>query len=267
MVSSAFFLADVVLNHLMSGVSPSKIRAILFDLHHTITKTRVDMVTLTREAAEIAGIPFEQFSDERLAKAIKKVDSWMKEYQVRNGVDIHWGGEVEHWLEINRVLIDYLELDNIPDETLLQMEKHWKETMATNWESLVEGAKETLEELHRRGYILGVCTRRHDNPENLLEVWGIDHLFSTVHYSGVPGYAKPSPFTLLEAARDVGINPRLCAYVGNYVDADVGASSSAEMLPILTVWSDSKEKELAPDGTIVIDKIKELLDMFEGPPN
>lgn len=255
------------MDEIMSGMDPSKIRAILFDLHHTITKTRVDMITLTREAAESAGIPFAQFSDERLAKAIKKADSWMKEYQVQNGVDIHWGGEVEHWLEINRVLTDDLGLDNIPDETLLLMEKHWKETMATNWESLVEDAKETFEELHRRGYILGVCTRRHDNPEKLLKEWGIDHLLSTVHYSGVPGYAKPSPFTLLKAAEDVGINPRLCAYVGNYVDADVGASLSAEMLPILTVWSDPNEKQLAPETAIVIDKIKELLNLFEGPPN
>jgi len=247
------------------GTTP--IRAILFDLHHTITKTRVDMVTLTREAAESVGIPIEQFSDERLAKAIKKADSWMKEYQIQNGVDIHWGGEVEHWLEINRVLTDDLGLDNIPDETLLQMEKHWKETMATNWEFPVDDTKETLEELHRRGYVLGICTRRHDNPEKLLKEWGIDHLMSTVHYSGVPGYAKPSPFTLLKAAEDIGINPRLCAYVGNYVDADVGASVSAEMLPILTIWSDPKEKELSPEGIIVIDKIKELLDLFEGPPN
>ena len=244
-----------------------KVHAILFDLHHTITETRVNMITLTREAAESAEIPFEQFSDKQLAKAIKNADSWMKDYQVQNGVDIHWGGEVEHWLEINRVLMDDLGLDNIQDASLLKMEKHWKETMATNWESLVEDAKETLEELHRRGYILGICTRRHDDPSKLLKEWGIDHLLSTVHYSGVPGYAKPSPFTLLKAAEDIGINPRSCAYVGNYVDADVGASMSAEMLPILTVWSDSKEKELAPDGTIIIDKIKELLNLFEGPPN
>ncbi|TFH11036.1 MAG: HAD family hydrolase [Candidatus Thorarchaeota archaeon] len=251
----------------MSAVNLSNIRAILFDLHHTITKTRVGMMELTREAAEKAGIDFSKFSDEQLGKAIQNADKFMKEFQIENRVDIHWGGEAEDWSEVNRVLANELDLDNIPDETLLQMEKHWKHIMATNWESLVEDAKETLEELHRKGYILGICTRRHDDPEHLLEEWGIRHLLSTVHYSGVPGYAKPSPFTLLKAAEDIGINPKLCAYVGNYVDADVGASRSAEMLPILTTWSDEKEKDLAPEGTIVIDQIKELLDLFEGPPN
>ena len=251
----------------MSAANLSNIRAILFDLHHTITKTRVGMLELTREAAGSAGIDFSKFTDERLGKAIQTADKFMKEFQIERGVDIHWGGEAEDWLEVNRVLTSELGLDNVPDESLLQMEKHWKHTMASNWESLVEDAKETLEELHRRGYILGICTRRHDDPEHLLEVWGLRHLLSTVHYSGVPGYAKPSPFTLLKAAEDIGINPKLCAYVGNYVDADVGAATSAEMLPILTVWSDSKEKELAPESTIVIDKIEELLKLFEGSPN
>ena len=65
----------------------------------------------------------------------------------------------------------------------------------------------------------------------------------------------------------MNINPRLCAYVGNQVNTDVQASIRAEMLPILTVWYDSKEKDLAPDDVIVIDKVIELLDIFMGPQN
>lgn len=224
-------------------------------------------IGLTREAAEAAGIDVTKFSDERLGEAIQVADKFLKTFQIESRVDIHWGGEVEHWLAGNRVLIENLGLEKISDEQLLQMEIHWKKIMATSWESLVEGAKETLEELHRRGYILGICTRRTDNPVGLLKEWEIHHLFSSIYYTAIPGYAKPSPFTLLKAADEIGINPRLCAYVGNYVDADVGASLSAEMLPILTIWSDQKEKDLAPEGTIVIGEIKELLNLFEGPPN
>jgi len=47
------------------GTTP--IRAILFDLHHTITKTRVDMVTLTREAAESVGIQESRLMDEGIS--------------------------------------------------------------------------------------------------------------------------------------------------------------------------------------------------------
>lgn len=245
----------------------SNIRAILFDLHLTITKPRIGVIGLTRESAEAAGIDLTKVSDERLGEAIQTADEFIKNYQIENDVDIHWGGEPENWLDINRILIEDLGIKNISNEQLLQMETHWKETMATNWESLVEGAKETLEELHHRGYILGICTRRHDNPIKLLKEWNIHHLQSTIHYTAVPGYAKPSPFTLLKAADDIGINPRLCAYVGNYVDADVSASMSAEMLPVLTIWSDPRESDLAPEGTIIIDKITELLGLFEGPPN
>ncbi|MGY5879059.1 MAG: HAD hydrolase-like protein [Candidatus Thorarchaeota archaeon] len=251
----------------MSRERVSKVRVILFDLHHTITNTRVGFIGLTREAATAAGIDVTKFSDERLGEAIQVADNFLKNFQIENDVDIHWGSEIEDWIDGNRVLIDDLGLENISDEQLQLMEKHWKVTMLTNWESIVEGAKETLEELHRRGYILGICTRRPDNPVELLKEWNIHHLISTSHYTAVPGYAKPSPFTLLKAAEDIGINPRLCAYVGNYVGADVGASLSAEMLPILTVWSDPKEKDLAPEGIIIIDKITELLDLFKGPAN
>ena len=263
---TALFLSYRVFLEIMSGMDTSKIRAILLDLHHTITKTRIGFIGLTREAAEAVEIDISKFTDEQLEEVLQKTDKFIKEFQIENGVDIHWGEKTEQWLEFNRFFIDNLGIKNISDDQLHRMEVHWKESMASNWESLVEGAKETLEELYRRGYILGICTRRPDNPEILLKEWNIHHLQSTIHYTAVPGYAKPSPFTLLKAAEDIGINPHLCAYVGNYVDADVGASQSAEMLPVLTVWSDPKEKELAPDGIIIIDKITELIDIFEGPP-
>ena len=245
----------------------SKIRAILFDLHHTITKTRASMMALTRETVKDAGINLEHIPDTVLAEAIKKTDQWARKYQIDNGVDIHWGTRPEDWLEINRLLIDNLEIKDVSDEMLLSFEKNWKTAMATSLESPVEGAEMTLQELRKRGYILGLCTRRNDDPEKLLMRWNIHHLFSTIHWTGVPGYAKPSPFTLLQAAEDININPRLCAYVGNYVDADVAAAKSAEMLPILTTWANPDEKELADDDMLIIDKINELLNLFSGSPS
>jgi phosphoglycolate phosphatase-like HAD superfamily hydrolase len=243
-----------------------QVRAILFDLHHTITKTSMGVLDLHREAAQAAGFNVTNFKEEKIHEVQQVMIEFLENFQIENSVGIHWGEKAEDWLEGNRVFVEALGFKDVPDAQLMDMEKHWKETLETRWESLVEGAKETLEELKKRGYILGICTRRFDNPEQLLKDWEILHLFSTVQYTAVHGYAKPSPFTLLKAADDIGVNPRLCAYVGNLVDADVEASIRAEMLPVLTVWADSEEKEQAPEGTMVIESLGELLDHFKGPP-
>jgi phosphoglycolate phosphatase-like HAD superfamily hydrolase len=244
-----------------------KIRAIFFDLHHTLTKTRIDFPNLLREATSAVGIDISQKTDEQFKDAITKVDFWIKQYQIDNDVDIHWGTEPEQWMDVNRKMLEYLRFNDIQDQTLINLERAWKEIMKSNWESLVDDAKEILEELHQRGYTLGVCTRRHDDPEILLERWGIRNLFSSLHWTAVPGYAKPSPYTLIHAAYETHINPRLCAYIGNTVDADVAAAVNAEMLPILTTWANPQERELAPEQTIVIDTLSRLLELFTSSPN
>ena len=243
-----------------------KVRAILFDLHSTITQHTRGILDVHRETAVSAGFDMSEISDEQLDETREIIEEYLKKYVTENDVDIHWGDDPEDWLDINRVFMESLGFTDVSDNQLREMENYWKEILATDWESLAEGAKETLEELKQQGYILGICTRRGDNPTQLLKDWGIYSLISTIQYSFVPGYAKPSPFTLLKAADEIGINPRLCAYVGNLVDADIAAAMRAEMVPVLTTWADPKERELAPEGTIIIDKIAELLDLFEGPP-
>jgi phosphoglycolate phosphatase-like HAD superfamily hydrolase len=248
------------------SIQALSVRAIFFDLHHTITKTRIDFPELTREAAEAVSIDLTHISNEQLNEATIKMNMWLTDYQIRHDVDIHWGTEPEHWLEANREFLKNLGLENVNDRTLINFERSWKSITKSNWESLVERARETLEELLQRGYILGICTRRHDDPALLLERWGIMDLMSAVLWTAVPGYAKPSPYTLILAAHKTGINPKLCAYVGNIVSTDVEAAKRAEMLPVLTIWANPQEKEKAGKDTIVIDTLLELLSIFRGPP-
>jgi len=249
------------------SVAISKIRGVFCDLHHTLTETRVDFSGLTREAAQGAGIDISQVTDEKLKDSFAWINLYIKKYQIEKDVSIHWGTEPEQWVHINREFLRHLGFENITDQTLIAFERVWKNITKTNWESLAHDAKNVLEELHQRGYVLGLCTRRHDDPYPLLERWGILDLFSTIQWTAVPGYAKPSPYTLLQAAFETGINPRLCTYVGNAVDADVGAAVNAEMLPILTTWANPQEAILAPEYTIVIDTLSELLEMFSAPPS
>jgi phosphoglycolate phosphatase-like HAD superfamily hydrolase len=238
-------------------------KAVLFDLHNTISYHISNPNETTRSTAKSVGLHIDHCTDEDLHGAITKAEEWHRRYQVRKGVDMHWGDKPEHWTGANRIMFKELGHNDLSDEILVEMERRWKRLVnSPEFEVLADDSKSTLTRLHDAGYKLGVCTRRYDDPAPLLAHWGIDHLLSTVHYTGVPGYAKPSPYTLLRAAEDIGLNPRLCLYVGNYVGADVEAAIRAEMVPVLLTWANPSEEKKAPAGTIILDRPGDLLDLL-----
>lgn len=230
-------------------------------MHETITEVNEGIMDLTRKISQSAGIDLSKFSDEEIQEALEKVVEWFNPYQIENDVDIHFGNKVEHWTDANRVMFEALGFEGLSDEVLNSVEVAWKEKLET-WESLRPDAKTTLEELHGREYQLGICTRRPDDPTDILKKFGIHNILSTVQWSSVPGYAKPHPFTLILAADEIGVNPRRCAFVGNRVDADIVAAQRSGMQPILTTWADPDEAKKAPEGTLIIGEVSELLDLF-----
>lgn len=240
-----------------------KVRAILFDLHHTLTKTNYSALDLMRNTAISVGVDLSSFTDEELQVAVDNSEEWMWDHQIQNNVDIHWGDDPIDWIEPVRIVFDELGFPDISDKKIIEMETNWKAEIKTGrWESFTEDSLFTLNELKNRGYMLGICTRRNDDPEELLKVHGVWDMFSVVEWTGVKGYAKPSPYTLLIAAQTLRLNPRLCAFVGNYVDVDVLAAIRAEMLPVLTTWANPEEVEKAPEETLVVTELKEMLEYF-----
>ncbi len=242
------------------------IAAILFDLHHTLTQLKVSLQSLMRRISKEHGLDLSTFSDDELNDAFLKADEWLQEYQVKEDVEPSWGELPEHWIPAVGIAFETLGLKELSDDLLLRIESKWKSvTTSTDFEFFIEESIQAVNELHRRGYQLGICTRRHDNPIGVIERSGLQDIFSVVEWTGVPGYAKPSPYTLLRASQKLGVNPRLCAFVGNYVGADIKAAIRAEMLPILLTWATPHEAKKAPEGTILLDSPLELLDIFMGP--
>ncbi|NHJ13834.1 MAG: HAD family hydrolase [Candidatus Thorarchaeota archaeon] len=242
------------------------IQAILFDLHHTLTGTKITPIDLFRQVATAHGIDIRSASNAALQAAFSKSDEWFKEYQLTHNVDLEHGSRPEHWLEPDRIVYEELGFSDLDDDLILEIEKEWMHaTGQSDWEYLTPESRDTLVEMNRRGYVLGICTRRTHNPRPLLERENIDALFATVRWTGVVGYSKPSPFTLLQAADEIGINPRRIAFVGNYVNADIEAAMRAEMLPVLLTWANPGEAKKAPNGTLVMGSPLELLDVFMGP--
>jgi FMN phosphatase YigB (HAD superfamily) len=129
-------------------------------------------------------------------------------------------------------------------------------------------AKAVVEELHRRGYRLGILSNtitEREIPE-WLEKDGLKQYFPTVILSSIYGYRKPGPEIFWEAARCAGVEPSQAAYVADNPSRDVPGSRRAGfgMMILMLKPKEEKTKDLTgeskPDK--VIHTLSELLDIF-----
>lgn len=242
---------------------PQKIDAVIFDLHHTLSALHKSVVDVIRESAAQVGIDLTGVSDAMILNGIAKSDRWMGEYVREHDLDIHWGSQPEHWLGANRIMFREIGVDT-PDSLLVKFEHAFHhETRFGEYEYITDDAKRILKYLHDSGIKISLCTRRSNDPSPVLERGGISHYFTSVYWTFVHGYSKPYPYTLILAAADMGVNPKNCMFVGNYVWLDMVAAQRAGMIPVLTVWANPEERKNATDGIIVIDSLLELRGIIE----
>lgn len=110
------------------------------------------------------------------------------------------------------------------------------------------GVREGLEELAGSGLRVGLVTSKvRDGALRALDRLGLRHLFEVVIGSDdVPSH-KPDPAPLLAAARQLGIEARRCAYVGDS-HHDMAAARGAGMLPVGVLWGVSDADRLRKAG-------------------
>lgn len=129
-------------------------------------------------------------------------------------------------------------------------------------------AKETIIELDRRGYILGIIANTITETEipDWMATDGVTEYFKAVVLSSKVGYRKPDPEIYWEGARRVGVEPAHCAYVGDNPTRDVEGTQRAGfgmmilMLEPATLAKEPPTGEVKPDFTI--KETRELLDIF-----
>ncbi|HQF47019.1 MAG TPA: HAD-IA family hydrolase, partial [Anaerolineaceae bacterium] len=129
-------------------------------------------------------------------------------------------------------------------------------------------ARETIVELHRRGYLLGIIANTITETEipDWMESDGVTDYFKTVILSSRVGYRKPDPAIYWLAARKIGVDPIKCAYLGDNPVRDVEGTRAAGFgMMILfeepaTLAKEPPTGEHQPDYTI--RETRELLDIF-----
>jgi len=239
------------------------IDAIIFDLGATLYNS-LNLAHATRSLLTNIGLDHLCYvEDPYCIKANEEADVWIDEYMVKEGVGVHWEPDTETWVEYNKVVLKTLGVKEDIHHYAKKYQEHWEEIYEQIRSPLLEGSKETIHQLHARGYTLAIASNRLGDPSPYLEKDGILDYFKAIEYTAVPGYRKPSPYMLHRVADEIGINPMRCVYVGNYVHYDVEAAIRADMKPVLVTKCNPEEAEKAPEEAIVIEEIKELLDLFK----
>lgn len=128
--------------------------------------------------------------------------------------------------------------------------------------------KETVIELHRRGYLLGIIANTITETEipDWLEADDLTKYFKTVVLSSKLGIRKPNPEIYWEAARRIGVEPEHCIYVGDNPTRDMEGTRKAGygmfilFMEPATIAKEPPTGEVKPDHAI--HEMKELLDIF-----
>ena len=239
------------------------IDAFLFDLGGTLYRKPMDLGDMARQFLDEIGLSeYSQYSDDELTKVrMKRADNWLDEYMLDNNVDIHWAPSRDIWIEYDKLFLIDLGAKGDIDYLAKEYQRRWDNLPPGFHSQLLDGVTETLEELHSKGYKLGIASNRFVDPLPRLKRDSLLHLFGAVEWTNIPGYRKPAPYLLIKSVETLGINPSRCAYVGNMTEFDVPAAKNAGMIPILLTWCYAP-KEPIPSDTIIIEHISELLEII-----
>jgi len=237
------------------------IEAIFIDLGNTLRSLVKDEDHMRRARNEITRLVG---TDEDPLAFVEKLNARYKGYRKWAFENLAEAPEAELW---TRWLVP-----DFPAERIAPLggELTYQFRQSMGRRVVVEGGRQVLEELGRRGYTLGIISNligTREIPE-WLEKEDYARYFKAVVLSSVLGIRKPSPEIYYEAARQAGVKPEQCAYVGDNLKRDVTGTRAAGfgmvviMMPVEELADAEITDENRPDE--IIHNFRKLLDIFPG---
>lgn len=228
------------------------------------------------------------YNDQTIHSVTGELRTFLNEHDLGTGCN-----DITFWNKLNSGIRTYKqwsesnELEKKPEEIWpeyymadfnLDREKLQEvaERLAGMWEvtyyhrELRPKVKETLEELKKRGYHLGVISNTASlySVFDVLEQYGIRDYFEDVTLSSVTGYRKPHPSIFQISLRQMQAKPEECAYVGDTISRDIIGAKRMHFGAAIQIQSFlSAQKDAGVDAAYqpdhIIRELPELVDYLE----
>ena len=237
------------------------IHAIYLDLGDTfriIKKEENYILDAKRKIAEMCGTDEdpEKFYDEVISPRYDLYREWALKYYCEAPEQVLWS----RWLAYDR---DPERIRKYARELTYQ----YRQTKGRR--VVVDGGIETVKELNRRGFAVGIISDLVGTKEidEWLDADGLRPYFKTVQQSSVCYVRKPGPAIYYYAMDEVGIPAENSAFLGDNLDRDIIGAKAVNMgMTIAAKWGAKKytlNEENRPD--CVIFRFPQLLGLFPEP--
>jgi phosphoglycolate phosphatase len=216
-------------------------KSVIFDLDGTLADTSADLIAAANAcfAAMGQGEPLDPAADALTA--------------------FH-GGRAMLRLGFERLGIDWDEADvDAEYPKLLDYYSYHIAVHTTLYPSVISA----LEELKRRGYLLGICTNKPEGlAETLMAELGIRDMFSALLGADTLSVRKPDPEHLWETIRRVGGDLGRSALIGD-TDTDRSTARNAGVPSVLVAFGPSGEAISALQPEMLLNHYDELPDLID----
>ena len=237
----------------------TKITTIFFDHGSTLRCTTPNPEFQAWAVKELLRISGCDLTTDELLQLLAANKKKLRKYQLEEMLEL---SEIELWQQF--MLPDMPKLDVARNARELTL--RWRDCEGVRPER--PGVRETITELNRRGYKLGIIA---NNPsEHEITDWlnesGLIQYFKTVIVSAKVRIRKPDPAIYHLAARAIGSTPAQCAYIGDNPSRDIDGTLEAGFGMALCI-DEPKTLEKEPpvkenSASRIIKEIPELLEIF-----